>query len=97
MRGVGQQGRALEHLIVGEREIGGDLIQPVNVLLKQREAFRPAAVKGEDTGFREERPAAVVQRTSVWIVAMMADLNFRMILGSNKLLKCAELIPYLAA
>jgi hypothetical protein len=64
---------------------------------EQAETFLAATVKREDAGFRQERPAAVVQRTGVWIVAVRADLDFRMRFRADDALHGVNLFLDLAA
>ena len=97
VRLAGEQGGALDGLIVGERDVGGNIRQFLDALLEQGEAFRTAAIKREDAGFGQERPAAVVQRTGIWIIALRADLNIGMRLGADDALHGVDLVLDVAA
>ena len=97
VRLAGEQDGALDGLIIGERDVGGNVCQILDALLEQRETFRAAAVKGEDAGLGQERPAMVVQRTGVGIVAMRADLDFGMRLRADDTLHGVDLVLDVAA
>src|ERR1700690_1671361 len=50
VRLAGEQDGALDGLIVGERDVGGNVRQFLDALLEQGEAFRTAAIEREDAG-----------------------------------------------
>jgi len=88
----GEQGGALDGLIVRQFHVGGYIGDLLDALFEQFEGFRSAAIEGEDAGFRQERPAAVVQGTGIGIVAMRADRDFRMRLRADDALHGVNLV-----
>lgn len=92
VRLAGEQDGTLDSLIIGERDVGGNVGQFLDALLEQRKTFRAAAVKGEHAGLGQERPAAIVQGTGVGIVTMRADLYVGMRLQSDDTLHGVNLI-----
>ena len=87
----------MDGLIVSERKIGRNIFQILNPLFEQLENFFAATVKRKDAGFRQERPTAVMQRTSVRIVAVRADLDFRMCFCADDPLHFAKLFLHVTA
>ena len=95
MSGLTAAGGALDGLIIGGPKVGGNIRQ-ISMPFDERKTFRAAPVKGEDAGFGQERPAAIVQRAGVGIVAMRADLDFGKRLRANDVLQRVELFRDLA-
>ena len=72
---AGEQSRALDGLVVGQGDLGGDLVEALDAPLEEVEGFGCAPVKCEDAGLRQGGPAVVMQRAGVRVIAVRADLG----------------------
>jgi len=97
VRLASEQGGALNRLIIGERDGGGDVGQFLDALVEQREAFRATAIEREDAGLGQERPTVVVQRAGIGAVTMWTDLDFGMRLRTDDPLHGVDLVLDIAA